>query len=185
MLLFYLILAIAYSFSLKRLALIDCLTLAVFYTLRIIAGAAAVSVSISFWLLAFSIFIFLSLALVKRYAELLVQLREDKNVVHIRGYLVSDAPLLQALGVSSGYISTLVIALYLRSENVMYLYSQPLAIWLLIPILLFWVSWVWLKASRGKMHHDPIVFAAKDKTSLFVAAVTTIVFLYAAIGVDL
>lgn len=184
-LLFYLVLAIAYSFSLKRLVLIDCLTLAVFYTLRIIAGAVAVSVSISFWLLAFSIFIFLSLALVKRYAELLVQLREDKNGVHVRGYLVSDAPLLQALGVSSGYISTLVIALYLRSENIMTLYSQPLAIWLLIPILLFWVSWVWLKAFRGEMHYDPIVFAAKDKTSLFVAAVTAIVFLYAAIGVDL
>jgi 4-hydroxybenzoate polyprenyltransferase len=184
-LLVYLFLTVTYSFSLKRLILVDCLTLATLYTIRIISGAAAVSVSLSFWLLAFSIFIFLSLALVKRYAELLVQSREGKNSAHDRGYLVTDAPLLQALGVSSGYISTLVIALYLRSENVMSLYAQPLAIWLLIPILLFWVSWVWLKSSRGEMHDDPIVFAAKDKTSLSVAAITVFVFIYAAIGFDL
>ena len=183
-LLVYLFLTVTYSFGLKRLVLVDCLTLATLYTMRIIAGAAAVSVSLSFWLLAFSIFIFLSLALVKRYAELLVQSSEGKNSAHGRGYLVTDAPLLQSLGVSSGYISTLVIALYLRSENVMSLYAQPLAIWLLIPILLFWVSWVWLKSSRGEMHDDPIVFAAKDKTSLSVAVVTAFVFLYAAIGFD-
>mgnify|MGYP001354883226 CR=1 FL=1 len=184
-LLVYLVLTVTYSFSLKRFVLVDCLTLATLYTMRIIAGAAAVSVSLSFWLLAFSIFIFLSLALLKRYAELLVLSREGKNSAHGRGYLVSDAPLLQALGVSSGYISTLVIALYLRSENVMSLYVQPLAIWLLIPIMLFWVSWVWLKSSRGEMHDDPIVFAAKDKTSLSVAAATAFVFIYAAIGFDL
>ena len=183
-LLVYLLMTVTYSFNLKRLVLVDCLTLATLYTMRIIAGTAAVSVSLSFWLLAFSIFIFLSLAFVKRYAELLVQSSEGKNSAHGRGYLVTDAPLLQALGVSSGYISTLVIALYLRSENVMSLYAQPLAIWLLIPILLFWVSWVWLKSSRGEMHDDPIVFAAKDKTSLSVAAITALVFIYAAIGFD-
>lgn len=184
-LLVYLFLTATYSFSLKRLVLVDCLTLATLYTMRIIAGAAAVSISLSFWLLAFSIFIFLSLALVKRYAELLVQSKEGKKSAHGRGYVVTDAPLLQALGVSSGYISTLVIALYLRSENVISLYAQPLAIWLLIPILLFWVSWVWLKSSRGEMHDDPIVFAAKDKTSLIVAAITVAVFIHAAIGFNL
>ena len=183
-LLVYLLMSVTYSFNLKRLVLVDCLTLATLYTMRIIAGAATVSVSLSFWLLAFSIFIFLSLAFVKRYAELLVQSSEGKNSAHGRGYLVTDAPLLQALGVSSGYISTLVIALYLRSENVMSLYAQPLAIWLLIPILLFWVSWVWLKSSRGEMRDDPVVFAAKDKTSLSVAAITALVFIYAAIGFD-
>lgn len=184
-LLIYLFLAVTYSFGLKRLVLVDSLTLATLYTIRVIAGAAAISIPVSFWLLAFSIFIFLSLALLKRHAELLVQSLEGKNNPHGRGYLVSDAPLLQTLGVSSGYISTLVIALYLRSENVMTLYAQPLAIWLLIPILLFWVSWVWLKSSRGEMHDDPIVFAAKDKTSLSVAAITTCVLIYSAIGFDL
>ena len=181
----YLFLTVTYSFGLKRLVLVDCLTLATLYTMRIIAGAAAVSISLSFWLLAFSIFIFLSLALVKRYAEILVQSSDGKNSAHSRGYLVSDAPLLQALGVSSGYISTLVIALYLRSENVMSLYTQPIAIWLLIPILLFWVSWVWLKSSRGEMHDDPIIFAAKDKTSLYVASITSAVFIYATFGLNL
>ena len=78
----------------------------------------------------------------------------------------------------------MVIALYLRSEDVVFLYSQPLAIWFLIPILLFWVSWVWLKSSRGEMHDDPIVFAAKDKVSLLVAAITAIVLIYAATGMD-
>ncbi|MDB9998287.1 UbiA family prenyltransferase [Alphaproteobacteria bacterium] len=184
-LLLYLLLAVVYSLVLKRLVLVDCLTLATLYTVRIIAGAAAVSVSLSFWLLAFSIFIFLSLALVKRYAELVVQSQEGKSSAYGRGYLVSDASLLQTLGVSSGYISALVIALYLRSEDVVSLYSEPLAIWLLIPILLFWVSWVWLKSARGEMHDDPIVFATKDKTSLLVAMITAIVLTYAAIGMEL
>lgn len=181
-LLLYLALTAAYSFALKRLVLVDCLTLATLYTVRIIAGAAAVSVALSFWLLAFSVFIFLSLALVKRYAELTVHIQEGKSSAHGRGYVVSDAPLLQTLGVSSGYISALIVALYVRSEDVVSLYAQPLAIWLVLPILLFWVSWVWLKAERGEMHDDPIVFAAKDKASLVVAALTTIVFVYAATG---
>jgi len=181
-LLLYLLLTVAYSLALKRVVLVDCLTLATLYTLRIIAGAAAVSVRLSFWLLAFSIFIFLSLALVKRYAELKVQIQEGKSSAHGRGYIVSDAPLLQTLGVSSGYISALVMALYVQSEDIVSLYAQPLAIWLVLPILLFWVSWVWLKAERGEMHDDPIVFAAKDKASLVVAALTAVVFVYAAIG---
>jgi len=183
-LLLYLVLTLAYSLFLKRLVLVDCFMLATLYTVRIIAGAAAVSVSLSFWLLAFSIFIFLSLALIKRYAELIVQSQKGKTDIHGRGYLVSDASLLQILGVSSGYISTLVIALYLRSEDVVSLYSQPLAIWFLIPILLFWISWVWLKSSRGEMHDDPIVFAVKDKTSILVAAITAIVLIYAATGMN-
>lgn len=184
-LLAYLALTLAYSLVLKRLVLVDCLTLATLYTVRIIAGAAAVSVSLSFWLLTFSIFIFLSLALVKRYAELVVHSQQGKSSAHGRGYLVSDSSLLQTLGVSSGYISTLVIALYLRSEEVVSLYSQPLAMWLLIPILLFWVSWVWLKSARGEMNDDPIIFATKDKVSLFMAASTAIVFLFAAFGSDI
>ena len=181
-LLIYLSLTVTYSLALKRIVLVDCLTLATLYTIRIIAGAAAASITLSFWLLAFSVFIFLSLALVKRYAELKVQMQEGKSATHGRGYLVSDAPLLQTLGVSSGYISALVIVLYVRSEDVVSLYTQPLAIWLVLPILLFWVSWVWLKAERGEMHDDPIVFAAKDKASLLVAALTVVVFVYAATG---
>ena len=181
-LLLYLSLTVAYSMALKRLVLIDCLTLATLYTVRIIAGAAAVSVTLSFWLLAFSVFMFFSLALVKRYAELKVQILEAKSFAHGRGYVVSDAPLLQTLGVTSGYISALVLALYVQSEDIVSLYAQPLAIWLVLPILLFWVSWVWLKAERGEMHDDPIVFAASDKASLVVTVLTVVVFIYAATG---
>ena len=181
-LLLYLVVTAAYSLALKRVVLLDCLTLATLYTVRIIAGAAAVSVALSFWLLAFSVFIFLSLAFVKRYAELKVQIQEGKSSAHGRGYIVSDAPLLQTLGVSSGYISALVIALYVQSEDIISLYAQPLAIWLVLPILLFWVSWVWLKAERGEMHDDPIVFAAKDRASLAVVALIIVVFVYAATG---
>ena len=133
----------------------------------------------------FSVFIFLSLALVKRYAELLVQAQESKSATHGRGYVVSDASLLQTLGVSSGYISALIMALYVHSEDVVSLYVQPMAIWLVLPILLFWVSWIWLKATRGEMHDDPIVFAIKDKVSLLVAALTAVVFVYAATGIGI
>lgn len=183
-LLLYLLITLVYSLALKRLLIVDCLILATLYTIRIIAGAVAVSVPISFWLLAFSIFIFLSLALVKRHAELSAQLKEGKSVAKGRAYIVSDLPLLQNLGVSSGYISALVIALYLRSEDVLSLYSQPLAIWMLIPILLFWISWIWLKSSRGEMHDDPIVFAVRDKASLLVGATMAIVLIYAATGLN-
>ena len=117
--------------------LVDCLTLATLYTVRIIAGAAAVSVSISFWLIAFSIFIFLSLALVKRYAELVVMAKEGENTALGRGYVISDSQLLQTLGVSSGYISALVIALYVHSEDVVSLYAQPIAIWLILLFFYF------------------------------------------------
>ena len=180
----YLLLTVIYTLVLKRLVLVDCLVLATLYTVRIIAGAVAVSVALSFWLLAFSVFIFLSLALLKRYAELKVQMQEGRSTAHGRGYMVSDAPLLQTFGASSGYISALVIALYVRSEDVVSLYAKPYGIWLVIPILLFWVSWVWLKAARGEMHDDPIVFAAKDKTSLVLAALIVAVFVYAATGMS-
>jgi len=182
-LLLYLLLTLVYSLLLKRIVLVDCLTLATLYTIRIIAGASAVSLTLSFWLLTFSVFIFLSLAFVKRFAELMVQMEEGKSNSHGRGYGVSDAPLLQMLGISSGYISSLVIALYVRSEDVISLYSQPIVIWLVVPILLFWISWVWLKATRGEMNDDPIVFAVKDKASLLVALILTIIFIYAATGI--
>jgi 4-hydroxybenzoate polyprenyltransferase/phosphoserine phosphatase len=181
-LLLYLSLTVAYTLVLKSLVLVDCLTLATLYTVRIIAGASAVSVPLSFWLLAFSVFLFLSLALVKRYAELVVQTQDGKSAAHGRGYVVSDAPLLQTFGVASGYISALVIALYITSENVVDLYAKPIAIWLTLPILLFWISWVWVKAHRGEMHDDPIVFAVKDKASILVAGLTAAVFAYAANG---
>lgn len=178
----YLVLTAAYSLILKRLVLIDCLTLASLYTIRIVAGGAAVNIYPSFWLLAFSIFIFLSLALVKRYAELIAKSAEGASEVHGRGYVISDTSLLQTLGVSAGYISALVLTFYMRSDEVLSLYSIPIALWLLLPMLLFWVSWVWLQAARGEMHDDPIVFAVTDKASLLIATLMFSVVAIAASG---
>lgn len=166
----YLGLTCAYSWVLKRLVLVDCLTLAVLYTLRIVAGAAAVSVPLSFWLLAFSIFLFLSLAFIKRYAELQAHPVGDAKKVHGRGYYFADTTLVQQLGVTSGYAAILVLALYLNSENVIKLYRTPEIIWGAVPLMLLWISWMWLKAHRGVMHDDPIVFAIKDKVSVLIGA---------------
>lgn len=165
-LLFYFVLTCAYSWGLKRLMLMDCLTLAILYTLRIVAGAAAISMGLSFWLLAFSVFLFLSLAFVKRYAELEIQLLSGKQKTHGRGYYTSDAPLLQTMGMASGYAAVLVLAFYLNSDAVIKLYQTPEVIWGAVPIILFWISWMWIKAHRGEMHDDPLVFAVKDKASL-------------------
>lgn len=181
-LILYFLLTIAYTLKLKRVVLLDCFTLATLYTLRIIAGASAVSVPLSFWLAAFSIFIFLSLAFVKRYAELIVQGHAGNNIAHGRGYEVSDTMLLQTLGVSSGYLSVLIIALYMRSEDVVTLYTYPEVIWLALPLLLFWISWVWFNAVKGFMHDDPIIFAIKDKASILVAVLISMVFIYASNG---
>lgn len=165
-LMFYFVLTCAYSWGLKRLMLVDCLTLAMLYTLRIVAGAAAADMELSFWLLAFSVFLFLSLAFVKRYAELEVQLLSGKEKAHGRGYYTSDASLIQTLGVTSGYASVLVLALYLNSDAVLRLYHMPALVWGAIPVMLFWISWMWMQAHRGNMHDDPLVFAVKDKASL-------------------
>lgn len=155
-----------YSLKLKQLVLVDCLTLAMLYTLRIVAGAAAMGMALSFWLLAFSVFLFLSLAFVKRFAELQVQLLHGKHKAHGRGYLTADAPLVQMLGVAAGFSSVLVLALYLNSEDVLRLYRNPHWVWGNVPVMLFWISWVWLRAQRGEMHDDPLIFAVKDKASL-------------------
>ncbi len=171
----YFLLTCAYSWGLKRLVIIDCLVLAMLYTLRIIAGAEAAAIPLSFWLLAFSVFLFLSLAFVKRYAELEVQAQAGSAHVHGRGYLTSDAPLVQQLGVTAGYASVLVLALYLNSDAVLRLYRSPEFMWCSVPIMLFWVSWVWFKAHRGQMHDDPLLFAVRDKASLLAGVAFLIV----------
>ena len=173
----YYALTVAYSLSLKRKVLLDTLVLACLYTLRIVAGAAAVSVPLSFWMLLFSIFLFLSLAFVKRYAELEGLCTRNQLQAAGRGYEVRDLPILQNLGCSSGYLSVLVLALYVNSPDVQALYRHPTIIWALCMLLLFWISRVWMTAQRGTMHDDPIVFALKDGPSIgvgFLALLTAI-----------
>lgn len=163
---FYFILTCAYSWSLKRLVLVDCLVLAILYTLRIVAGASAVSISLSFWILAFSAFLFLSLSFIKRCAELQTVMLNKQEKMHGRDYYNSDGPLVQMLGVASGYVSVLVLCLYLNSEQVMTLYKMPELLWAAVLIVLFWISWMWLQVHRGLMFDDPFLFAIKDKVSL-------------------
>jgi 4-hydroxybenzoate polyprenyltransferase len=181
---FYFLLTCAYSWVLKRVMLVDCIALAMLYTVRIVAGAAAAGLVLSFWLLAFSVFLFLSLAFLKRYAELEVQLHAGQTKAHGRGYYTSDAPLIQTLGVSAGYGSVLVLAVYLNSEAVLRLYRTPEIIWGAVPVLLFWISWMWMQAHRGRMHDDPVVFAVKDKASLVAGALFAVVLSLGAMGLN-
>jgi 4-hydroxybenzoate polyprenyltransferase len=183
-LLFYFLLTCAYSWSLKRVVLIDCLVLAMLYTVRIIAGAAAAGISLSFWLLAFSVFLFLSLAFVKRYAELKTQADVGRDHAHGRGYWTSDAPLVQSLGITSGYAAVVVLALYLNSDAVVKLYQQPVVMWSAVPVMLFWISWMWMKAHRGEMHDDPLLFAVRDKASLLSGCAFALVLFIATRGMS-
>jgi 4-hydroxybenzoate polyprenyltransferase len=167
----------AYTFVLKGKVLVDAICLAGLYTLRIIAGAAAALVPLSFWLLLFSVFLFLSLAFVKRYAELDALRRQQRLTAVGRGYHVEDLPLLQSMGGAAGYLSVLVLALYINSPAIESLYHRPKYIWLLCVLMLYWISRVWMKAHRGTLHDDPVVFALKDRQSLAIgllAAVTVV-----------
>jgi 4-hydroxybenzoate polyprenyltransferase/phosphoserine phosphatase len=175
----YYVLTTAYSFSLKRVVLVDVLALAGLYAVRVIAGAAAVNVPLSFWLLLFSVFLFLSLAMVKRYSELVIMREQGKLHAVGRGYVVEDLPILQSLGTASGYLCVLVLALYLNTPDVEALYRRPQVIWLLCVLLLYWVSRMWLKAHGGAMHDDPLVFALKDRISLGVGLLSAVTVLLA------
>ena len=181
-LLFYFVLTCIYSTVLKRLVIVDCLTLASLYTLRVIAGAAAAGMVLSFWLLAFSAFLFLSLAFVKRYAELEVMLQSGNKKIHGRGYLTTDAPLIQSLGIAAGFAAVVVLSFYINSEAVLLLYRNPQIIWGSVPIVLFWISWMWMKAHRGEMHDDPLEFAFKDTASLASGAAFAAVATLGAVG---
>ena len=165
----YFILTLAYSLRLKQSAMLDVLTLAGLYTIRIIAGAAAIAVPLSFWLLTFSMFVFLSLAFIKRFSEL-KSARHSGHEGNIRGrgYVHQDLELVSSMGSGAGYLSVLVLALYIQDVHTAELYATPQVIWLACPILLYWISRAWLIAHRGQMHDDPIVFAIKDRVSWIV-----------------
>ncbi|RBJ84275.1 UbiA family prenyltransferase [Pseudomonas sp. MWU12-2534b] len=180
-LLVYYILTLTYSLFLKRLMAVDVIALAMLYTVRIVAGAVAFSLALTFWVLAFSMFIFLSLALVKRYAELCdARKKGDTQKTRGRGYYPSDLEMISSLGASSGYLAVMVLALYIHDPATSELYKYPQVIWLACPLLLFWVTRVWMITHRGKMHDDPVVFAIRDRISLAVGVMFGLVFWIAA-----
>lgn len=168
----YLCLTTAYTVAIKRIVLLDVLVLAGLYTVRVLAGGAATGIAISFWLLAFSVFLFFSLALVKRYAELLT-FDPDENGTRIagRGYRGDDRWTLLGLGLCSGLMAVLVLALYIHSDKVTAMYESPELLWLLCPVLLYWISRTWLLAGRGELMDDPLLFAVRDRASYVVLAV--------------
>ncbi|MDX8481138.1 UbiA family prenyltransferase [Mesorhizobium sp. VK24D] len=162
----YYAVTLAYTFFLKRLEAVDVVTLALLYTTRIFAGGAAANIPLSQWLLTFSIFIFLSLAFAKRCAELLLMQEHGKQTSLGRGYLLADLQMLNSMGVGAGYVAALVLALYLSTPQVLVAYTRPDLLWVFVPILVFWVTRIWLKTCRGEMRSDPLVFAARDRASL-------------------
>ena len=179
MVLAYLALTLGYSLFLKSLVLLDVLVLAALYTVRIMAGAVAIQVQMSSWLLAFSMFTFLSLALVKRGSELVTMERISRGAASDRDYRVSDYNMVTTMGVAAGYLSVVVLALFVDSPQGRAAYARPGLLWLLCPLMLYWVSRLWIKTGRGQMHDDPLMFSLRDRTSWMVVAAMVLVVLAA------
>ncbi len=178
----YLATTLAYSVWIKRQPILDVLVLAGLYSSRLVAGGAATGVEISAWLFAFSGFLFTSLAFAKRFTELQQVLESSGESAHGRGYVVGDLNVIQSAGATSGYLSVLVLALYISSQTVQRYYEEAMAIWMVCPLLLYWITRVWLLAGRGELHHDPVVFAIKDPTSRLIGAVVVVLFLLGVTG---
>ncbi|HEY3863675.1 MAG TPA: UbiA family prenyltransferase [Verrucomicrobiae bacterium] len=181
LLLGYLAATSAYSFSLKRIPVLDILFLSGFYVFRIVAGAVLAPVELSPWLIAFAMFLFLSLAAAKRYVEL-TELSETRPANISRGYRREDHPMIAAFGVNCGCLAVLVLGLYVNSDTFRRLYNQNWIFWLLCPLLLYWLIRVWLLAGRRSLHEDPVDFAIKDPVTWIVAALGGLVFIAAMLG---
>ena len=171
---------IAYSFWLKRITLVDVLVLTVLYMIRIAAGAALTDITLSFWFIAVTTFLFLSLAFAKRFAEVIAP-GENKGKIPGRGYLTADALILASLGNGAGVAAVIFLATYIQSPEVQLLYRTPQLLWLVIPLMFYWIANVWVFAGRGEMHDDPVVFALKNRASQLSASVIMLVFFFSAI----
>ncbi len=178
----YFLLTCLYSFMLKRVVLVDVIILSGLYTLRVIAGGFAVGIQVSFWLLAFSFFLFLSLSFLKRSSELSALSSTISTQINGRGYETRDLSMVNVLGVASGLLSVAIFSLYLHSDTQKILYGTPEILWLAVPLLAYWVSWIWVKAGRCQVDEDPVLFALKDKTSLLSGALLGAVFFLAQFG---
>lgn len=176
----YLVLANLYSFQLKRRLLLDVLALAGMYTVRPLAGGIATGIIPSTWLLAFCMFFFACLAFAKRYTELRHMLEPGKNLPG-RAYEQADLDILRVVGPVNGYLAVMVVALYISSPAVTALYTRPQVLWLICPVLAYWITRLWFFAHRGKLDHDPVVFALKDWKTWLAAGVCMVVGIFASI----
>ena len=178
----YLMVTTAYSLAIKRVLIGDVMVLAGLYALRVFGGGIACEIPISDWLLTFSLFIFVSLGFLKRYVELLTLRDAGLAPSAGRSYEVSDLDLIATMGIACGMMSVVVFALYLQSEQVRALYRSTKILWLLCPLLMYWLCRAWVLARRGRMSDDPIAFALTDGTSLVVVAVTFAILVVASIS---
>jgi 4-hydroxybenzoate polyprenyltransferase/phosphoserine phosphatase len=178
-LLTYYVLTCLYSYWLKGKLILDVFALAGLYTIRIVMGSASYHVELSVWLLSFSMFLFLSLGFAKRSAELFNSSEVGKEINRRRAYKHSDLPQVNIFGIAAGFAASLVLTLYMNSENMRALYPNPNVLWLLFPLTLYWVSRIWIITSRGEMDEDPVLFAAKDRTTVLVAIAFMMVMLLA------
>ncbi len=180
MLLVYAALTTAYSFWLKRKVMLDVLVLAALYTHRILTGGVVAGVVVSEWLLAFSIFLFLSLALAKRYAELSALPVGAEGRIHARGYWAGDLDLVRSLGPIAGTISVLVLVLYVNlSPEVRHFYPRHEVLYFVCPVVLYWITRIWFLAQRRQLDEDPVVFALRDRVSLLAGALAVLLFVLA------
>ena len=175
----YFALTVAYSFVLKRKMLIDVIVLAMLYVVRLVAGAIAAQVVFSEWLLAFSMFFFMALALIKRYVELAVRVDSGLPEPENRNYKLKDLEIVAGLAAAAGFNAVTVFALYISSDTVHSLYHRPQLLWLICPILLYWFSRALMMAHRRHMEDDPIAFALRDKNSIIAGAITALLILAA------
>lgn len=175
----YLALTLGYSTYLKTKLMLDVVSLGGLFTLRVIGGAAAIQSELSFYLLIFSIFLFSSLGMVKRFAELHNLQTANKLSARGRGYRVEDMAPVKIIGISLGYMSVFIMGLYINSPLITEYYSNPKVIWFLIPLLTYWLGRLWIIANRGEVHEDPLIFAVKDSTSLLVAAISAVILVIA------
>jgi len=175
----YTVVTLSYSLYLKRKLLLDVFVLSGLYTVRIMAGSAATGIPMSPWLAGFGVFFFLSLAFVKRFSELEGLRERGASVSNGRGYFVSDLEQLRALGTGAMYAAVVVLSIYINNPETNFLYAHPVRLWVVVPVLLLWLSQVWMLASRGEMHDDPVVFAITDKRSLLLGVLMAAVILWA------
>lgn len=174
-LLLYLFATMAYSWYLKRIALVDVVVLSGLYTLRLLAGGGATKTHISHWLAGFSIFLFFSLAIVKRFSELENLSASGAPPRNGRGYLVADLNQLRSFGTASAFAAVMVFAIYISDSDVAALYRHPQLLWLIMPLMILWLCRVWLLASRGSLDEDPLVFALSDRMSLLIGIAVAVI----------
>jgi 4-hydroxybenzoate polyprenyltransferase len=182
----YIVASTSYTLILKKFALVDVFVLAGFYVLRLLAGGVATGHPISLWLLTFAGFLFLSLGLVKRVAELKAIAHADNaSALTRRGYQPGDSIILQILGISSTFASGVILALFVGSASASAEYRSPELLWAIVPLILFWQCWLWLATMRGHMLDDPLVYAVRDRVSWVLAVALLVVFVTASYGPDI